>query len=205
MIAFFEALFNPSMPFVRNALVAGLLSSVLFGILGTVVTVKRIAGLAGAISHAVLGGIGMALYLSATKVLPNLPPIAGAIVFAVLVVAPPTYYVNRFGLKKAREPYLVQEEQARLRGLLHVVGPRDPVLTELNRTWDLVQAGFVVVAPMTSNGVVQANAELFDAYVAQNEHTAKWLFLKRGDPRVAGKPVHATDGDHVLVARDGPP
>ena len=128
-----------------------------------------------------------------------------AIVFAVLVVAPPTYYVNRFGLKKAREPYLVQEEQARLRGLLHVVGPRDPVLTELNRTWDLVQAGFVVVAPMTSNGVVQANAELFDAYVAQNEHTAKWLFLKRGDPRVAGKPVHATDGDHVLVARDGPP
>ncbi|HCS35830.1 MAG TPA: hypothetical protein DIW48_03900 [Sphaerochaeta sp.] len=84
MIAFFEALFNPSMPFVRNALVAGLLSSVLFGILGTVVTVKRIAGLAGAISHAVLGGIGMALYLSATKVLPNLPPIAGAIVFAVL-------------------------------------------------------------------------------------------------------------------------
>ena len=84
MIAFFEALFNPSMPFVRNALVAGLLSSVLFGILGTVVTVKRIAGLAGAISHAVLGGIGMALYLSATNILPNLPPIAGAIVFAVL-------------------------------------------------------------------------------------------------------------------------
>ncbi len=84
MIAFFEALTNPSMPFVRNALLAGLLSSVLFGILGTVVTVKRIAGLAGAISHAVLGGIGMALYLSATNILPNLSPIAGAIVFAVL-------------------------------------------------------------------------------------------------------------------------
>jgi len=84
MISFFNALFNANMPFVRNALVAGLLSSVLFGVLGTVVTVKRIAGLAGAISHAVLGGIGMALYLSASGIVPNLPPMVGAILFAVL-------------------------------------------------------------------------------------------------------------------------
>ena len=79
-----SAIFDSSMPFIRNALFAGLLSSVLFGILGTIVTVKRIAGLAGAISHAVLGGIGMALYLSATGKVPNLPPIAGAILFAIL-------------------------------------------------------------------------------------------------------------------------
>lgn len=84
MSGFIDALFNPSMPFVRNALFAGLLSSILFGILGTIVTVRRIAGLAGAISHAVLGGIGMALYLAATGIIPNLPPIVGAIVFAVL-------------------------------------------------------------------------------------------------------------------------
>ena len=79
-----SALFDPSMPFIRNALFAGILSSVLFGVLGTIVTVKRIAGLAGAISHAVLGGIGLALYLSATGLVPNLPPIAGAILFAIL-------------------------------------------------------------------------------------------------------------------------
>ena len=72
------------MPFVRNAFFAGILSSVLFGVLGTIVTVKRIAGLAGAISHAVLGGIGMALYLSATGTIPNLSPIVGAIIFAIL-------------------------------------------------------------------------------------------------------------------------
>lgn len=84
MSGFIAALFDPSMPFVRNALFAGLLSAVLFGVLGTIVTVKRIAGLAGAISHAVLGGIGMALYLSATGLMPNLPPIAGAIFFAIL-------------------------------------------------------------------------------------------------------------------------
>ena len=56
LLGFFSALVNPDFPFVRNALVAGLLSSILFGVIGAVVTVKRIAGLAGAISHAVLGG-----------------------------------------------------------------------------------------------------------------------------------------------------
>src|SRR5690554_6149689 len=84
MSGFFEILFSPDIPFIRNALFAGILSSVLFGILGSVVTVKRIAGLAGAISHAVLGGIGLALYLSATKIVPNLSPMVGAIVFALL-------------------------------------------------------------------------------------------------------------------------
>jgi zinc transport system permease protein len=84
MSDFLSALFNPNMPFVRNALLAGLLSSVLFGILGTIVTVKRIASLAGAISHAVLGGIGLALYFSATGILPSVPPIVGAIIFAVI-------------------------------------------------------------------------------------------------------------------------
>ncbi len=81
---FFSALIDPNMPFVRNALFAGLLSSILFGIIGTVVTVKRIASLAGAISHAVLGGIGLALYVSATGIIPSLPPIVGAIIFAIL-------------------------------------------------------------------------------------------------------------------------
>lgn len=84
---FISALFNPAFPFLRNALWAGLLASLLFGIIGAIVTVKRIAGLAGAISHAVLGGIGMALYLSATQRIPGMPPIAGALIFAVLAAA----------------------------------------------------------------------------------------------------------------------
>ena len=86
-MSFFSALFDPAMPFVRNALLAGILSSILFGVLGSVVTVKRIAGLAGAISHAVLGGIGLALYLAAKNIVPGLPPIAGALVFAVISAA----------------------------------------------------------------------------------------------------------------------
>ncbi len=83
-MSFIEVLLDPDFDFMRNALVAGVLSSVLFGVLGAVVTVKRIAGLAGAISHAVLGGIGMALFLSVRGIVPGFPPIAGALIFAVL-------------------------------------------------------------------------------------------------------------------------
>jgi len=84
MNTFIVALFNPDFSFLRNALVAGLLSSLLFGVLGSLVTVRKIAGLAGAISHAVLGGIGMALYFSATGLIPWLSPMLGAMIFAVL-------------------------------------------------------------------------------------------------------------------------
>jgi zinc transport system permease protein len=87
MSGYLAALLDPSLPFVRNALVAGLLSSLLFGTLGAVVTVRRIAGLAGAISHAVLGGIGLALFLAAKGIAPGLPPIAGALAFAFLSAA----------------------------------------------------------------------------------------------------------------------
>jgi zinc transport system permease protein len=84
MSDFFAALTSADFPFIRNALFAGLLSSVLFGTIGSVVTVRRIASLAGAISHAVLGGIGLALFVSARGIIPGFPPLAGALVFAVL-------------------------------------------------------------------------------------------------------------------------
>lgn len=87
MTGFIHAIFSPELSFLRNALIAGFLSSILFGVLGAIVTVKRIAGLAGSISHAVLGGIGMALYLSATKIVPGMSPMTGAVIFAVLAAA----------------------------------------------------------------------------------------------------------------------
>ncbi len=83
-MGFFQTLADPTLSYLRNALFAGLLSSVLFGILGSMVTVKRIASLAGAISHAVLGGIGMALYFQNTGRIPWFSPLLGAIVFALL-------------------------------------------------------------------------------------------------------------------------
>ena len=83
MSDFFAALTGADFPFIRNALIAGLLSSILFGTIGAVVTVRRVASLAGAVSHAVLGGIGLALYISAAGIVPGFPPVAGALLFAV--------------------------------------------------------------------------------------------------------------------------
>ena len=48
--------------FMRNALVAGLLASVLCGIMGTLVVVNRIVFLSGGIAHAAYGGIGLAFF-----------------------------------------------------------------------------------------------------------------------------------------------
>jgi zinc transport system permease protein len=48
--------------FMRNALIAGLLTSVICGIMGTLVVVNRIVFLSGGIAHAAYGGIGLAFF-----------------------------------------------------------------------------------------------------------------------------------------------
>jgi zinc transport system permease protein len=49
--------------FMRHALLAGLLASLICGIMGTLVVVNRIVFLSGGIAHAAYGGIGLSLYL----------------------------------------------------------------------------------------------------------------------------------------------
>jgi zinc transport system permease protein len=55
----FEAL---QFEFMRNAMAAGLLASIICGIMGTLVVVNRIVFLSGGIAHAAYGGIGMAFF-----------------------------------------------------------------------------------------------------------------------------------------------
>ena len=63
--------------FMRNALAAGLLASLICGIMGTLVVVNRIVFLSGGIAHAAYGGIGLSLYL-------GLPYLVGTIGFSLL-------------------------------------------------------------------------------------------------------------------------
>jgi zinc transport system permease protein len=77
---FFSALGDQ--PFLRTALLAGLLASVGCGVIGTFVVVKRIAFLAGGIAHSVLGGMGAALYFGWDPLLGAL----GAAVVSALVI-----------------------------------------------------------------------------------------------------------------------
>lgn len=65
-----------SFEFMRHAIIAGLLASVLCGIIGTFVVVKRLVFISGGISHAAFGGLGLFYYL-------GLNPVIGAILVAV--------------------------------------------------------------------------------------------------------------------------
>jgi len=60
-----------SYEFMRNAVAAGVLASLLCGVIGTFVVVKRLAFASGGISHAAFGGMGLAHLL-------GFPPLAGA-------------------------------------------------------------------------------------------------------------------------------
>ncbi len=64
--------------FMRNALLAGLLTSIACGIIGTFVVVNRIVFLSGGIAHAAYGGIGLAFFF-------GLPYAVGTLGFALLV------------------------------------------------------------------------------------------------------------------------
>jgi len=69
--------------FMRNALAAGLLASIICGIMGTLVVVNRIVFLSGGIAHAAYGGIGMAFYFNC----PYLPATIGFTLFTAMLMA----------------------------------------------------------------------------------------------------------------------
>jgi len=48
--------------FVQNALIAGLLTSIICGVIGTLVVVNRLVFLSGGIAHSAYGGIGLAFF-----------------------------------------------------------------------------------------------------------------------------------------------
>ncbi|HAZ16196.1 MAG: metal ABC transporter permease [Chlamydiae bacterium GWC2_50_10] len=70
-------------PFLVMALIAALFSSVTSGIVGSYVVVKRIVFIAGSISHSVLGGMGVVLFLKSSCGWSWLHPLYGALVAAI--------------------------------------------------------------------------------------------------------------------------
>lgn len=70
--------------FMRHALLAGLLASVMCGIIGTLVVVNRIVFLSGGIAHAAYGGIGLAFFFGFSYLLGIL---GFALLMAVIMAA----------------------------------------------------------------------------------------------------------------------
>ena len=81
-MSFLEAL--RSNPLLLSAVIAGLASSVVSGIIGSYVVVKRIVFISGSISHSVLSGIGFCLWLERAKGIEWITPLQGALVAAIL-------------------------------------------------------------------------------------------------------------------------
>ncbi len=82
MFSFFEAL--TTNPLLLSAILAGFGASIISGIIGAYVVVKRIVFISGSISHTVLGGMGFCLWLQRTHDIEWITPIQGALVTAIL-------------------------------------------------------------------------------------------------------------------------
>ncbi len=88
MNEFIRAIANPEVPFIRFALLAGILSSAGFGMVGSLVVVKRITYIAGAVSHATLAGLGFAIYMNevhGTNFRPLMGAVAAALISALII------------------------------------------------------------------------------------------------------------------------
>lgn len=81
-MTFLEAVFYN--PLLFSALMAGFAASIVSGIVGSYVVVKRIVFICGGISHSVLGGIGFCLWLERTQGVAWASPLLGALSAAVI-------------------------------------------------------------------------------------------------------------------------
>ena len=85
MTDFLDAVQN--IPLIRYALLAEIVSSLTFGVVGSFVGTRRIGYIAAAIAHSILGGIGASIYFNRVYDLPWLTPMVGAVVAALLSAA----------------------------------------------------------------------------------------------------------------------
>jgi zinc transport system permease protein len=99
-----DFLWAPELSFLRYAFAAGLLASLSLGLVGTFVVTRKIVGMAGAISHCVLGGIGLALYSDYAWGLSSFHPMMGA-AGAALIAAGLMSWISKHA--KAREDTLM--------------------------------------------------------------------------------------------------
>lgn len=81
-LSFFEALQANTL--LLYAVIAGLAASIVGGIIGSYVVVKRIVFISGSISHSVLSGIGFCLWLERAKGIAWISPLHGALVAGIL-------------------------------------------------------------------------------------------------------------------------
>lgn len=77
-----------SYEFIQNALIAGILVSLISGIIGSLIVANRMVFLAGGIAHAAYGGIGIAIFT-------GIPIFLGTSIFAIIAAVIMSYVTMR--------------------------------------------------------------------------------------------------------------
>lgn len=90
MPGFFTSIFTYT--FLWHALLASLLSSILFGVAGTYVVTRRMVFLTGGVTHASFGGLGLAFFL-------GFNPGWGAMLFCILAAIGVEYFTQKGNLR----------------------------------------------------------------------------------------------------------
>jgi hypothetical protein len=116
--------------------------------------------------------------------------VAVAIVF-VATLSSGIIYPTWRGATKSRSWWHAWQEQpgTELRVALAKIAPRQMILSDLHMSQKLVDAGFLVVAPMQRNYLNDVDEMAFNDYVKKHQHEANWWFLPANDPRVAARQV----------------
>lgn len=96
MIDFFEALLNPEVPFLRYALISGILASFAFGVVGSFVVARKISYIAGGIAHSILGGLGLGLFLQFRLGWSWMNPMSGAFLAAIIAALVIAHVSHRY-------------------------------------------------------------------------------------------------------------
>jgi len=81
--------------FLRNTLYAVLLASIACGIVGGYIVARRESYMIGAVSHSLLGGVGLARYLQVAQGVVWLSPILGGMLSAVIVAIGITFFTQK--------------------------------------------------------------------------------------------------------------
>ncbi len=99
MIDSLSSLLSGNNPILFNTLITGLLASLSFGTVGSIIVTKRISYLIGAIAHSALGGIGIGIYLNHVLHIDWIGPYSGGLIFssisALIIGVIRTYYRER--------------------------------------------------------------------------------------------------------------
>lgn len=80
--SFIQAVLGNALLF--SALIASIFSSIVSGIIGSYVVVKRVAFISGSITHSILGGIGVCLWLQRAQGIEGASPLIGALIAGVM-------------------------------------------------------------------------------------------------------------------------